>query len=209
MKRILIGDDHAVVRRGLKQILTDEFKNLQVGEAADAAEVLKLARSQSWDLLILDINLPGRSGLEVLNELQAGRGKFPVLMLSMHPEDQFAIRALKAGAAGYLTKESASDELLKAVNKILSGGKYVSPTLAEKLAMNLEQDYASATHESLSDREFQVLRLIASGKTVGQIADELSLSVKTISTYRARILEKLNLTTNAELTKYGIQNRLV
>ncbi|HLX11389.1 MAG TPA: response regulator transcription factor [Bacteroidota bacterium] len=209
MKRILIGDDHSVVRRGLIEILEDEFKKVTIGEAATAAEVTEKVRADNWDILILDVNLPGRSGLDVLADLRSAGAQLPILMLSMHPEDQFALRALKAGASGYLSKDSASDELLKAVKKILEGGKYVSPALAEKLAMNLADNSGNALHESLSDREFQVLRMIANGKTVGEIAETLSLSVKTISTYRTRLLEKLRMKTNAELTRYGIENKLV
>jgi DNA-binding NarL/FixJ family response regulator len=209
MIRILIADDHAVVRQGLKQILLEAFEPATFGEAGHAQEVLDQVRAQEWDVVILDITMPGRSGLEVLKELKQARPKLPVLVLSMHPEDQYAVRTLKAGAAGYMTKDSAPDELVGAVKKILRGGKYVSPSLAEKLAFSLDADTQRPPHESLSDREFQVMCMIASGKTVGEIADELCLSVKTISTYRTRILEKMNLKNNAELTHYAIQNRLV
>ena len=208
MKSFLLGDDHAVVRSGLKQLLIDEFQHVNVGEAANANDVLSLARNQRWDIVILDINLPGRSGLDVLSELKKEPIKVPVLVLSMHPEDQFAIRALKAGASGYLTKESAPEELIKAVNKILAGGKYISDTLAEKLAIGLEAGSEKPPHELLSDREFQVLRMIGSGKTPSQIAEELHLSIKTISTFRARILEKMNMKTNAELIRYSIEKKL-
>jgi two-component system, NarL family, invasion response regulator UvrY len=209
MKSFLLGDDHAVVRSGLKQLLIDEFQHVNVGEAANGFDVLELARGQHWDVLILDINLPGRNGLDVLSELKKERTKPPVLVLSMHPEDQFAIRALKAGASGYLTKDAAPEELIRAVNKILAGGRYISDSLAERLASDLDGTSQRPPHELLSDREFQVLRLIGSGKTPGQIATELHLSIKTVSTFRSRILEKMNLKTNAELTRYAIENNLV
>jgi DNA-binding NarL/FixJ family response regulator len=209
MIKILIADDHAVVRQGLKQILADAFDPVVFGEASQAQEALEHVWKQEWDLVVLDLSLPGRSGLDVLKELKQARPKLPVLVLSMHPEDQFAVRVLKAGAAGYMTKESAPEELVNALKKILRGGKYVSASLAEKLAFALEPDAETPLHEALSDREFQVMRLIASGKTVSQIAEELSLSVKTISTYRARLLEKMNMKSNAELTYYAIQHRLV
>ena len=163
---------------------------------------------QEWDVIVLDISMPGRSGLDVLKELKQARPKIHVLMLSMHSEDQFAVRVLRAGASGYMTKDSAPEELVGAIKKILHGGKYVSPSLAEKLAFALVPDTDKPPHESLSDREYEVLRLIAAGKTVSEIADQLSLSVKTISTYRARILEKMNMRTNAELTHYAIQHHL-
>jgi len=211
MIKILIADDHAVVRRGLKQILTEESDMAVFGEARNAREVLKNVREQDWDIVILDITMPGRSGLDVLKELKRVRPKLPVLVLSMHPEDQYAVRVLKAGAAGYMTKESAPKELVKAVRKVLGGGKYVSPSLAEKLAFDLETetDSEKPLHETLSDREYQVMCMIASGKAVKGIAKELYLSVKTISTYRARILKKMKMKTSAELTHYAIKNRLV
>jgi DNA-binding NarL/FixJ family response regulator len=209
MIRIVIADDHAIVRRGLKQIV-DEEPDLQViGEAADAAEVLGLLRRDDADVLVLDINMPGRSGLEVLSDVKQRWPKLPVLVLSVHPEEQYAMRVLKAGAAGYLTKDSAPDELVRALRKVHAGGKYVSPALAERLASALQPDSELPPHERLTDREYQVLCLIGSGKTVSEIADQLALSVKTISTYRARLLEKMNLKTNAELTHYAIRNRLV
>ena len=209
MIRILIADDHAIVRRGLKQIFAEEAGMTVAGEAQNAQEVLDLVRKQNWDVVVLDIAMPGRGGLDVLKELKQEFPQLPVLILSMHPEDQYAIRALKAGAAGYLTKESAPEELVNAIRKVMLGGKYVSASLAEKLALALDTDTSKPPHETLSDREYQVMCLIASGKTVGEIADELSLSVKTISTYRARILEKMNLKSNAALTHYAVQQRLV
>jgi two-component system, NarL family, invasion response regulator UvrY len=207
--RILIADDHAVVRQGIKQILADEFKKAAFGEARTAQEALTKVWKEKWDVVILDITMPGRSGLEVLKELKKQRPKLPVLVLSMHPEDQFAVRVLKAGASGYMTKESAPEELVGAIKKVLAGGKHISAALAEIMATYLTVDDQKPAHEQLSNREFQVLRLIASGKTVSQIAKEISLSVRTVSTYRTRILEKMALKSNAELTHYAFQNQLV
>lgn len=207
--RILITDDHAVVRQGLKQILAEEFKRAEFGEAANVQEAIDKVWKEPWDVVVLDITMPGRSGLEVLKEIKKSRPKLPVLMLSMHPEDQFAVRLLKIGASGYMTKESAPQELVGAVKKVVAGGRYVSPALAEKMASYLAVDVQTPPHERLSDREFLVLRLIASGKTPTAIAKELGLSVKTISTYRTRILEKMTMSNNAELTHYAIQNQLV
>jgi two-component system invasion response regulator UvrY len=209
MIKALIADDHAVVRQGLRQIL-QETSDMQVtGEAATGPEALDRARGDSYDVVVLDITMPGRSGFEVLKELRVDRPELPVLVLSMHAEEQFAVRLLKAGAAGYLNKESAPEELVKAIRKVVAGGRYVSPTLAEKLAFEIDAGSDKLAHETLSDREFQVMRMMASGKTVKEIAAELSLSVKTISTYRARILAKMNLHTNAELIHYAITNQLV
>lgn len=208
MLKILLTDDHAVVRQGLKQILSAELKGVRFGEAGNASEAIECLSRENWDVVVLDITMPGRGGLEVLKEIKSTRPGLPVLVLSMHPEDQFAVRILKAGASGYMTKESAPVELVKAVRKVLAGGRYVSPSLAETMAAFLTVD-ARPPHERLSDREFLVLRLIASGKQVGVIARELSLSVKTVSTYRARILEKMGMSNNAELTHYAIQNQLV
>ena len=207
--RILIADDHAVVRHGLKQILADAFKRAVFGEAANSQEALERVWKEPWDVVILDLTMPGRSGLEVLKEIKRARPKLPVLILSMHPEDQFAVRLLKAGASGYMTKESAPEELVGAVNKAVAGGRYVSVPLAEKLASLIVRDVQAAPHESLSDREFLILRLIASGKPVGAIARELSLSVKTVSTYRARLLEKMSMSNNSELVHYAFQYKLV
>lgn len=209
MTKILVADDHAILRRGLIQILSEQSDLTVVGEARDAAELFALARAQPWDLVILDVAMPGRSGLEILKELKAEYPTRPVLMLSAHSEDQYAVRTLKAGAAGYLSKDSIPDELLKAVRKAAAGGKYVSPMLAEKLAQNLWQETSGAPHETLSDREYQVLCRLASGKTVSAIADEMALSVKTVSTYRARLLEKMQLQNNAELTLYAMQHGLL
>lgn len=208
--KILIADDHAVVRRGLQQILADEFDVAEFGEAADAGETLERIYNENWDVVILDISMPGRSGLDVLKDIRKEHPRLPVLVLSMYPEDQFATRVLKAGAAGYMTKETAPEELVNAINKILQGGKYVSSSLAESLARDLSRDMdGSVPHQQLSDREFQVLRLIASGMSVGDIGAKLALSPKTISTYRARVLEKMGMKNNAELTHYAIRQELV
>lgn len=209
MIKILIADDHAIVRRGLKQILTETADMVVAGEAHNGQELLEKMRSDQWDVVVLDISMPGRGGLDILKQLKSERPKLPVLMLTIHPEDQYAVRVLRAGASGYLTKESAPDHLVEAIRKVARGGKYISPHLAERLAFNLESISERPLHEALSDREFQVLRLIASGKTVKEIGEELSLSVKTISTYRTRILEKMKMKNNAALTHYAIQQKLV
>lgn len=197
------------MRQGLKQILADEYRRATFGEASNAQEVVDRVWNEEWDVIILDITMPGRSGLEALREIRKSKPRLPVLVLSMHPEDQFAVRVLKSGASGYMTKESAPAELVGAVRKVMNGGRYISSSLAEKMAAYLDTDFQRPRHEKLSNREFLVLRLIASGKTVSQIGDQLSLSVKTISTYRARILEKMMMASNAELTHYAIQNQLV
>ena len=207
--RILITEDHAVVREGVKLILADHFKKAVFGEARNATEALARVWKEKWDVVLLDITMPGRSGLEVLKEIKRSRPRLPVLILSMHPEDQFAVRLLKAGAAGYLTKESAGEELVGAIKKVVGGGRYISPSLAERMASYLTIDVQKAPHERLSDREFLILRMIGSGRQVSQIAKELSLSVSTVSTYRARILEKMDMKNNAELTHYALQKRLV
>ena len=207
--KVLITDDHAVLRRGLKQILEDGFGKIQFGDAANAGEAIALVAREHWDLVVLDITMPVRSGLDELKEIKALKPNMRVLVLSVHSEDQFAVRVLKAGASGFLNKDSAPEELVKAVRKVLGGGRYVSASLAEKLAMKLDKPGDQLPHQTLSDREFQVLRMIGSGKTVSEIAEELTLSVKTVSTYRSRILEKMNLHTNAELTRYSFEHKLV
>src|SRR3989440_10900649 len=209
MIRILIVDDHEVVRDGIKKIFDERPGTGAFGEASTIQESLKLAREQDWDVVVLDISLGGRNGLELLKELRQTRPRLPVLILSMHSEEQYARRAFKAGASGYITKDSPRTELVKAVNKVIEGGRYISPALAERLVVDLERGTDRPPHERLSDREFEVMSLIASGKTVGEIADLLSLSDRTISTYRARILEKMGMKTNAELTHYAIQSKLV
>ena len=209
MVRVLIADDHAILRRGLREILMRELEAVVCGEAENAQQVLAQVQSQNWDLAIVDITMPGRSGLDVLKDLQRVQPGLPVLVLSMHPEDQYGKRVLKAGASGYMNKESAPEELIKAIRKVLAGGRYVSPTLAEKLAVEWGANAVRPLHESLSDREFEVLRMIALGKTISQIATELHLGITTISTYRARILEKMNMTTTAELMRYALRNGVV
>lgn len=209
MIRILAVDDHEIVREGVKRIFDGSPFKAEVGEARSGPEALELVRGQEWDIVILDISLGGRSGIDVLKELKQLRPRLPVLILSMHTEEQYALRAFKAGAAGYLTKGSPSEELVEAIIKIVRGGKYITPSLAEKMVVDVLSESGRLPHETLSDREYEVLCLIASGKTVGEIAAELSLSDKTISTYRARLLEKMGMKSNADLTRYAIKNQLV
>ena len=206
--KILIVDDHAVIYQGLKRILDDEFEGATFGEARHSQEALDLVSRERWDLVILDVDLPGRGGLDVLKQMRAEHPKLPVLMFSMHSEEQFAVRALKAGASGYVAKDSASERLVEAIRKVIRGGRYVSAALAERLAADLSRNVSPVSHEILSDREFEVMRMIAEGKTTTAIADLLSLSVKTVSTYRARILEKLQLETTSELIRYVIDHGL-
>jgi DNA-binding NarL/FixJ family response regulator len=212
MPKILIVDDHAVVRKGLAQILKDTISaDMQPDEAGNGQEALSKAAANDYDLVLLDISLPGRNGLEILKQLRGERPNLPVLIISMHPEEQYAVRALRAGASGYVTKESAPDELAAAVRKVLQGGRYVSLSLAERLASELEQAHhrGKAPHEMLSDREYQIACMIASGKTVSEIAVEIFLSVKTVSTYRLRILQKMHMKNNAEITTYVIRQGLL
>jgi DNA-binding NarL/FixJ family response regulator len=202
--KILIVDDHAVIHQGLRRILEDEFPGSTFGDARNSQQALDLMRGECWNVVILDIGLPGRVGLEVLKDIHAEHPNLPVIVFSMYSEEQYAVRAFKAGASGYLAKESAPDQLIAAIRKVIGGGKYVSPKLAEYLATALDPDQFRAPHEILSDREYEVLCLIAAGKTTTAIAGQLSLSVKTVSTYRTRILEKLQLKSNAELIRYAI-----
>ncbi len=204
MIRVLVADDHAVVRRGVLQILADAPDIVVAGEASTGREVLQAVWKNNFDVLVLDIGMPDGGGLEVLKQLRTLKLDLQVLILSMYPEKQYAVRALKAGAAGYLTKESAPDELVTAIRKVAQGGKYVTRSLAEKLAAEVGREVEKEPHETLSDREYQVMRLLAAGKTVTEIAAELSLSAKTVSTYRARILKKLGLRNTAEIIRYGI-----
>ncbi len=206
---ILIVDDHAVVRAGLRQIISGVSDMAVADEADSAIEALTKIRKKGYSMVVLDIAMPGKSGLDVLKEIRSEHPKLPVLMLSMYPEDQYAVRALRSGASGYMTKDSAPEELVTAIRTVAAGRKYISSDLAERLALNLDTDMKKEPHEILSDREYQVLCSIASGKTIGEIADQLSLSVKTISTYRSRILEKMQLKNNAELTNYAIRNHLI
>ena len=207
--KVLIVDDHPVVRMGIKQMLAEEPDITTTTEATSVSEMMEYVRQEDWSVIVLDITLPDRSGLEALKDVKAMRPELPVLILSMHPEDQYAVRVLKAGASGYVTKESAADELAKALRKVVGGGRYISSALAEKLAIAVGGDYDKQSHETLSDREFQVMFLIASGKKPAEIADELLLSVKTVSTYRARVLEKMHMANNAELTYYAVKNSLI
>jgi len=209
MIRILIADDHAIVREGLKQIISEIPDMIVADEASSGHEVLNKVFKNHYDVVVLDITMPGRGGLDVLKLIKAQKPKLPILVLSVHPEEQYAVRTLKAGASGYLTKESAPDELILAIRKISVGKKYVSSSLAEKLALELEIDVGKPIHETLSDREYQVMCMITSGRTAKDIAEELFLSEKTISTYRARILEKMKMKSNIELTHYAIKHGLV
>lgn len=207
--KILIADDHTIIREGLKQIISETPDMTVADEAIDGHEVLNKALKHDYDVVILDITMPGINGLDVLKQIKAQKPKLPILVLSVHPEEQYAVRTLKAGASGYLTKESAPDELIAAIRKVSVGKKYVSFSLAEKLALELEIDHEKPLHDMLSDREYQVMCMIASGKTVKDIAKELFLSEKTISTYRSRILEKMKMKSNIELTHYAIKHGLV
>ena len=205
--KILIVDDHAIFREGLIRILSDEFKSATFGDASNATEAIELAWKQKWDLVLLDITMHGRSGLDVLKEIRSSASNVPVLILSGHPQEHYAVRVLKAGASGYLTKESASRELCDAVKKLLSGGKYISASLAEQLAGEI-QSPQRYPHETLSNREYQIMLFIAAGKVPKEIGSELSLSAKTISTYRLRVLEKLKLRNNAEIMRYVLERKL-
>lgn len=207
--RVLIVDDHAIVRDGLKQNVADKFPNAEFGEAGNATGALEKLRKHPWDILLLDISMPGRSGLDILREIKEIQPDIKVLVLTMHPEDQYAIRALKSGAAGYLTKEKAPEEILAALEKVLAGGKYVSASLAESLVTKLNSPAGKLPHETLSDREFEIMLLIGGGKSVKEIGADLSLSVKTVSTYRTRVLQKLKFKTNADIIRYAMRERLV
>ena len=209
MTHILVVDDLAVVRQGVRQILSEQFQDAVVGEAASAQEMMEQMRTHNWDVVVLDVGMPGKSGLDALKDLKQASPKLPVLVLSAYPEDQLARRMLKAGAAGYLNKDSAPNELVRALRKILGGGKFVSAAVAELLASNLDDHCEKPLHEQLSDREYQVMCLIAVGKSLKEIADDLCVGVSTINTYRARILEKMQLRNNTELTHYALENRLV
>jgi two-component system, NarL family, invasion response regulator UvrY len=209
MIRIIIADDHTVVRRGLKQILREEFADAQIEEVADASDLLNKVMSADWDLVISDLSMPGRSGLDSLQQIKQNFPKLPVLILSVYSEDQYALRVLKAGASGYLNKDSAPEELINAVHRVLMGKKYITPSIAEKLASSFTYDSDKSAHEHLSNREFDVLKLIAAGKSISDIANTLSLSITTVSTYRARIMTKMGMKTNADLTLYAIENKLI
>lgn len=209
MIRIIIADDHPIVRAGMKQIISEAVDMSVADEAGDGRQLLNKIRAENFDVVILDITMPHIDGLDVLKQLKIEKPRLPVIILSIHPESQYALRVLKAGASGYVTKSSAPDELITAIRKVQRGGKYISPSVAEKLAFQLEADFEEMPHEVLSDREYQVLCMLASGKTVTEIAEALALSVKTVSTYRSRILEKMDMKNNAELIHYAVQNKLV
>jgi len=209
MPRVLIADDHPILRTGLKQILTAESDIEVVGEVANGIELLDFLRKHPCDLVLLDISMPKRGGLDVIDEIKQLRRNIGILILSIYPEEQYAIRALRAGASGYLTKASAPNDLINAIHKVLSGGKYISPSLAEILASEIDPYASQQPHKRLSDREYQVMCMLAAGKTVTEVANELNLSVKTISTHRARILEKMNMKNNAQLTFYAVENHII
>jgi two-component system, NarL family, invasion response regulator UvrY len=208
--RILIADDHALIRKGLKYILLEEFPSAGIVEASDAEDVIGKTASGDWDVIICDLSMPGRSGLDVVQHVKQHFPKIPVLILSIHPEEQYAIRALKAGAAGYLSKDAAPEELVKAVRRVMLGRKYVSSSIADKLADELDQDSGNREpHEVLSQREFDVFLMLSSGNSVSEISEKLSLSVTTVSTYRARIMAKMKMKSNADLTRYALDNKLI
>ena len=209
MIRILVADDHTVVRRGLRQILLEGFPGAHVEEVGDAEDLIKNVVKSEWDVVISDLSMPGRSGLDALQQIKQMQPNLPVLILSIHPEEQYALRVLKAGASGYLSKDMAPDELVNAVKKVMLGKKYITAAVAEKLAAMLDQDHNKPLHEYLSDREFNVLKMLAAGRSVSEIAESLFLSVTTVSTYRSRIMAKMNLKNNAELTLYAMENKLL
>ena len=209
MIRILIADDHAIVRKGLIQILREEYPTAKIGEVEDAEQLFHKAIADEWDVVICDLSMPGRSGLDALHQLKQAYPKLPVLIMSMHPEDQYALRVLKAGASGYLGKDTIHEDLIRAIQTVLLGKKFITPSVAEKLAEAFNTDADQVLHETLSDREFDVLKLLASGKSVSEIAEQLSLSVTTVSTYRARIMKKMNMHSNAELTRYALEKNLI
>lgn len=209
MNRILIADDHAVVRKGLKQILLDHYPSAVIGEASDAEGLITATMTADWDVVICDMNMPGRSGLDALSQIKQSSPKLPVLIMSMYPEDQYALRVLKAGASGYIGKETIHDDIIKALETVALGRKFITPGIAEKLAETLNSRSVVHLYEKLSDREFDVFKLLASGKTVTEIGDQLSLSATTVSTYRSRIMDKMNMRSNAELTRYALENNLI
>lgn len=209
MIRILIADDHAIVRKGLKQILLEQYPTAVIGEAADAESLITSTINDSWDLVICDMNMPGRSGLDALHQIKQSSPKLPVLIMSMYSEDQYALRVLKAGASGYLGKETIHDDIVKAIETVRLGKRFITPGIAEKLADAFDEDATKQPHEILSDREFDVFKLLASGKAVTEIAEQLSLSATTISTYRSRIMDKMNMHSNAELTRYALEKNLI
>jgi DNA-binding NarL/FixJ family response regulator len=209
MIKILIADDHAVVRKGLRQILLEEYPSAKIGEAADAEALLSEVMKDDWNIVVCDMNMPGRSGLDALTQIKHVAPNLPVLIMSMYPEDQYALRVLKAGASGYLSKDNIHDDIIKAVQTVQLGKKFITPTIAERLANALGEENSLHPHEILSDREFDVFKLLASGKAVSEIATQLSLSATTVSTYRSRIMEKMSMKSNAELTRYALEKSLI
>lgn len=209
MIRILIADDHAIVRKGLKQLILEEYPSAILTEVNDGKSLITEAVKNDWDVIICDISMPGRSGLEALQEIKAINSKIPVLILSMYPEDQYALRVLKAGASGYLSKDSVHEELIKAIQTVCLGRKYITTSIAEKLADTLNTDSEKQPHELLSNREFDVLKMLAAGRSVSAIADQLNLSATTVSTYRSRVMEKMSMKTNAELIRYALEKALI
>lgn len=209
MIRILIADDHAIVRKGLKQILLEHYPSATIGEAGDAETLIKFILSDGWDVVICDMSMPGRSGLDALNQIKQAAPKLPVLIMSMYPEDQYALRVLKAGAAGYLGKETIHDDIARAIETVLRGKKFITPEIAEKLANAFDAGIPGQLHENLSDREFDVFKLLAAGRSVTEISEQLSLSATTVSTYRSRIMEKMSMKSNADLTRYAIEHKFI
>jgi two-component system invasion response regulator UvrY len=208
--RILIADDHAIVRKGIKQLLAEEYPSATIVEVGDSESLIAKTNAENWDVVICDLDMPGRSGLDAMQQIKVTHPKLPVLIMSIYPEEQYARRLLKAGAAGYLSKDAATEDLAKAVRQVLLGRKYISPAVAQIIADDIAQDGSDkASHDSLSNREFEIFKLIASGKAVSEIADKLTLSSATISTHRARILAKMNMRTNAELTRYALENKII
>ena len=209
MMRILIADDHAIVRKGLRQLLLEEYPSALIEEVSDAEGLVNKAMIDKWDIVICDLSMPGRSGLDALRQIKQSSPSLPVLIMSMHPEDQYALRVLKAGASGYLSKDSIHDELMNAIRTAMLGKKYITPSIAERLAEAIDSESEKPVHELLSDREFDVFKLLASGKSVSEIAAQLSLSITTVSTYRSRILEKMNIRSNADMTRYALEKKLI
>lgn len=207
--RILIADDHAIVRKGLIQLILEDMPSVEIQEVSDAEELINEVHKQEWDLVICDLTMPGRSGLDALKQIKQSKPRLPVLIISMHPQDQYAVRVLKAGASGYLGKDSVHEELVEAIRMVMQGRKYITPAVAEKLADVFNQDTSREKHELLSDREFDVFKHLAAGKSISDIASQLSLSVTTVSTYRARILEKMGFRSNADMTRYAIEHKLI
>jgi DNA-binding NarL/FixJ family response regulator len=209
VKQILIADDHPAIRSGVKQILSDEYSDIEFGEASNGVETLKKIKEKKWDLLILDIDMPGRNGLEVMDQLKEESSKVPVIIFSMHPEEQMAVRAFKTGAAGYLSKNTLDSELVKAVQQVFNGRKYITPTAADLLVAQMENPHDKPLHENLSNREYETFLLLAKGEKISDIAQALSLSAASISTFRSRILEKMGMKKNADIISYAIKNKLV